>query len=60
MTGQREGRAMESMMTRLLVDNKADSLQAATMSEWRQHVAASTVFGGSRTFLLWEGYTDLD
>ena len=50
---------MDSMMTRLLADDKPDDAQAATMSEWRQHVAASTVFGGSRTFLLWEGYIDL-
>ena len=40
---------MESMMTRLLADHKADGAQADTVnaSEWRQHVAAATVFGAS-------------
>ena len=51
---------MDSMMTRLLADQKGEDAQSDTMSEWRQHVAAATVFGGSRTFFLRQGYTNFD
>ena len=45
MTSQREGRAKDSMMTRLLSEYRSDDAQATTMKEWHRHVAATTVFG---------------
>ncbi|KAM5542456.1 hypothetical protein V8D89_003915 [Ganoderma adspersum] len=45
----REGRAMDSMMTRLLGEPITDDAQVAEMKGWHHHVAATTVFASSET-----------
>ncbi|PIL37686.1 cytochrome P450 [Ganoderma sinense ZZ0214-1] len=45
----REGRAMDSMMTRLLADCGADEGQEAAAKEMNQHVTATTVLASSET-----------
>ena len=45
---QKEGRAREAMVTRIIDDNRVEDHQADDMKEMCSHVALSTVFGGCK------------